>query len=183
MIQAARQYELDFIVSIGGDDVFADPGCVDLIIECFAKTSADFIYCPDLPVGGSPFGVKAKALERLSQVKTGGTDGWERYFKESGLFQVELIAPEDPQLRRPELRMTMDYPEDFQFFQAVIEELYSPGKIFSLQDVISLIDKRPDIAELGQKRAAEWYKQHTEFEVTVRQDLAQDEKKGKGQKI
>lgn len=183
MIQAARQYKLDFIVSIGGDDVFSDPRCVDLIIECFAKTSADFIYCPDLPVGGSPFGVRTKALERLSQVKTGGTDGWERYFKESSLFHVELISPEAPMLHRPELRMTLDYPEDFQFFKAVIEELYSPPKIFSLQDVIRLIDNRPDIAELGQKRAAEWYTQHTAFEVTVKQDLAQSEKKDKGQKL
>jgi len=183
MIQAARHFKLDFIVSIGGDDLFADPRCVDLLIEGFAKTGADFLYCPDLPVGGTPFGVKTQALERLAQIKTGGTDGWERYFKESGLFQVELISPGAPELRRPELRMTLDYPEDFLFFKAVIEELYKPGKIFTLQEVIGLIDRRPDIAALGQKRAEEWLTKHVGFEISVKEDSSESGKKDKGRKL
>jgi spore coat polysaccharide biosynthesis protein SpsF len=177
MIQAARQYKLGLIVSIGGDDVFIEQRCVDPIIECFTRTSADFIYCPDLPVGVTPFGVKPQALERLCQIKTGGTEGWERYFKESGLFQVEVIPSEDPRLRRPELRMTLDYQEDFLFFKAVIEELYSPTKIFPLEEVIALIDSRPDIAALGQKRADEWHKLHISFDVTVKQGPSQVEEK------
>jgi spore coat polysaccharide biosynthesis protein SpsF len=176
MIQAARQYQLDFIVNIGGDDVFIDQRCIDPIIECFARTSADFIYCPELPVGGTPFGVRPDALEHLCQIRTGGLDGWERYFKESGLFHVETIPPENPVLRRPELRMTLDYLEDFWFFKAVIETLYSPKKTFFLEDVIKLIDKRPDIAEIAQKRAAEWNKLHVSFDVTVKQDSTPPQK-------
>lgn len=176
MIQAARQYQLDFIVSIGGDDVFIEQRCIDPIIECFTRTSADFIYCPDLPVGGTPFGVRPDALEHLCQIRTGGIEGWERYFKESGLFHVETIPLENPVLRRPELRMTLDYLEDFLFFKAVIETLYSPTKTFFLEDVISLIDKHPDIAEIGQKRASEWNKLHVSFDVTVKQDSAPHKK-------
>lgn len=170
LIQAAQQYQLDFIVSIGGDDVFIEQRSIDPIIECFARTSADFIHCPDLPVGGTPFGVRPGALEHLCRIKTGGLEGWERYFQESGVFQVEHIPLETPGLNRPELRMTLDYWEDFLFFKAVIEELYSPTKIFFLEDVIDLIDKRPDIAELGQKRASEWNKLHVSFDVTVKLD-------------
>jgi spore coat polysaccharide biosynthesis protein SpsF len=174
MIQGAREYQLDFIVSIGGDDLFIDPVLVDLIIERFVRTSADFIYCSDLPVGGTPFGVKTRALERLAQIKTGGTDGWERYFKETGLFQVEVIPPPDQILRRPELRMTLDYQEDFLFFKAVIEELYPQKGIFLLKDVITLMDNRPDIAELAQKRAAEWHTKHATFDIAIRADLAHE---------
>jgi spore coat polysaccharide biosynthesis protein SpsF len=181
MIQAARRFQLDFIIAIGGDDVFCDPECVDRLIEAFGRTGADFLYCVDLPVGGSPFGVKTRALEHLAEIKTGGTDGWERYFKESGLFQVEALEVADPKLRRPELRMTLDYQEDFLFFQAVITELYRPGRFFSLAEVIDLIDHRPDIARLGNARAEDWQQQHTSFEVTVRSDSAppSDEEAGR----
>ncbi len=175
MIQGAREYQLDLIVCIGGDDLLIDPVLVDVVIERFVKTSADFIYCADLPVGGTPFGIKTQALERLVEIKTGGTDGWERYFIETGLFQVEAIPPPDPILRRPGLRMTLDYQEDFLFFKAVIEELYPrKGSTFPLQEVITLIDQRPDIARLAQARAAEWLAKHVAFDIGIRQDLVQE---------
>ncbi len=178
MVQAAKFYQIDFIVNVGGDDVFLIPECVDLVIKNFSRTGADFIYCADLPVGGSPFGIKAQSLEHLLKVKTGGTDGWERYFKETGLYQVEAIPPSDPVLHRPELRMTMDYLEDFQFFKVVIEELYPRKRIFPLQDVIALMDRRPDIMELAQKRAADWLAKHVSFDIAVKQDSTKAESKG-----
>jgi spore coat polysaccharide biosynthesis protein SpsF len=168
MIQAAKQYKLDFIVSIGGDDIFSDPQYTDKIIDCFDRTAADFIYCHGLPVGATPFGVKTQALEQLQAIKAGGTDGWERYFKETGLFHVEVIPISDPRHCRPELRMTLDYLEDYQFFKAVIETLYPKKRLFSLGDVITLIDQRPDIAELGQRRATEWQHQHHTFDIRIK---------------
>jgi spore coat polysaccharide biosynthesis protein SpsF len=177
LLQAAKIYQIDFIVNVGGDDIFLVPECVDLVIENFSHTSADFIYCAPLPVGGSPFGIKTQALEQLLKVKTGGTDGWERYFKETGLFQVECIPPPDPVLGRPELRMTLDYLEDFQFFQAVINELYPRKRIFPLKDVIALMDSRPEIMELAQKRATEWLAKHVSFDIAVKQDSTKAEEK------
>jgi spore coat polysaccharide biosynthesis protein SpsF len=182
MLQAAKLYQIDLIVNVGGDDVFLVPECVDLVIENFSRTSADFIYCAPLPVGGTPFGIKTQALEHLLKVKTGGTDGWERYFKETGLFQVECIPSPDPVLCRPELRMTLDYLEDFQFFQAVINELYPRKRIFPLKDVIALMDSRPEIMELAQKRAAEWLAKHVSFDIAVKQDSTKAEEKSTLQK-
>jgi spore coat polysaccharide biosynthesis protein SpsF len=167
MLRAAQEYQVDFVISIGGDDVLSDPEHVDRIIEKFLQTGADFVSAPDLPVGCTPFGVKTKALERLCKIKTGGTDGWERYFEETGLFQVERVPVQDEILRRPELHMTLDYPEDFEFFKLVFETLYPQKGVFPLRDVIRLIDSRPDIAELGQKRAGEWHRQHRTFDIGV----------------
>ncbi len=168
MLGAAREYKVDFIVSIGGDDILSDPEHVDRIIDKFLRTQADFIHCPDLPMGCSPYGVKTEALEQLCRIKTGGTDGWERYFQETGIFQVESIPVEDEILRRPELRMTLDYPEDFDFFKAIFETLYPKKGIFSLGEVITLIDSRPDIGGLGQKRAREWYDQRASFDIGIK---------------
>ena len=176
MIQAARDYQLDFVVSIGGDDILSDAGYADRITDRFYETGAEFIYCPDLPMGTSPYGVKPQALERLSQLKTGGTDGWERYLQETGVFQVERVPVNDPTLCRPELRITLDYSEDFEFFKTVLETLHPQDPSFSLKDVIDLVDRSPDLAELGRKRADEWYSQRARFDISVNADAARGPK-------
>lgn len=167
MAQAARHFHVDVVVSIGGDDVLSDPVCTDTIVERLVQSGADFAYCEGLPVGASPYGVTTAALERLLRTKTGGSDGWERYFQEGTMFGVERIHSDNIRLCRPELRMTLDYAEDFEFFKLTFEALY-PGKPdFSLQDVIELGDQRPDIRQLGQARAQEWLNKWSAFDVTV----------------
>ena len=44
------------------------------------------------------------------------------------------------------MRWTLDYAEDWIFIQQVYEELYSSRTVFTMQDVISLVEKKPWIA-------------------------------------
>ncbi|PSO95192.1 MAG: hypothetical protein BRC49_12515 [Cyanobacteria bacterium SW_10_48_33] len=173
MLQAAYEYQVDFIISIGGDDLLCDPELVDLAIERFWQTKADFILFNDLPLGITPYGVKTEALKQLSEIKEGGTDGWERYFLETNRFQLEQIPVQDESLRRPELRMTLDYTEDFEFFKAVLEKLYPYRKNLSLRDVIELVDSQPKIAQLSQKRSQEWKNKHASFDIRVKPESSQ----------
>lgn len=118
-------------------------------------------------VVGAPYGIKTKALETLCQIKEGGTDGWERYFIETGLFRVEYLLVEES-LIRPEIRMTLDYQEDFEFFKIIFETLYSKQNVFSLHEVIQLIDSHPEIAQLSQKHSEEWYKKFKNFDIKIK---------------
>jgi spore coat polysaccharide biosynthesis protein SpsF (cytidylyltransferase family) len=52
-------------------------------------------------------------------------------------------------LRHPEIRMTLDYEEDLQFFAAVFEELARQGKPNRLREALALIIRRPDIQALN----------------------------------
>ncbi len=167
MVAAASHFDLETVISIGGDDVFSDPQAADRIVESLERTGADFAYFPELPSGTSPYGVTRGALERLLRIKIGGSDGWERYFQEDNGFRTEAIAPPSEALRRPELRMTLDYPEDFLFFQAVLESLYPGNPRFSLGDIIALRDRDTQIAAWGQARAEEWTRRYNAFHVEV----------------
>src|SRR5262249_10819750 len=59
-------------------------------------------------------------------------------------------------------RWTIDYPEDYQFLAAVYDELWSEARpMFSLEDVLSLVERRPDIAALNAGHAGKgWYRDH-----------------------
>ena len=164
-LNAALKYNVDFIVNVDGDDILCDPEYMDKTVELFTKTHADFIKCEGLPLGASPIGIKVDALKRICQIKdTEVTEtGWGSYFTETGLFKVEYLDVKDDELRHPEIRMTLDYPEDYEFFKAVFNELYSPGKVFTLKEILTLLKRKPHIMEINkhlQERYAQRIQKH-----------------------
>lgn len=166
-LQAAKKYGIGFIVNIDGDDILCGPKLIDRTIEHFKKTGADCIVWKDVPLGGAPTGIKVEALEKVCQIKDEkDTEVWGGYFLNTGLFKVEYLEPEGP--KHPEFRLTLDYPEDFEFFTAVFDKLYVPGKIISLEEVMSLLEKNPRIVDIN-KHAQEKYlktlKKHTKIRL------------------
>jgi len=149
-LQAARKYGIDFIVNVDGDDILCDPKLIDRTIKHFKKTGSDCIFWRGFPVGAVPTGIKVEALERVCQLKEErDTEVWGGYFTDTGLFKVEYLNASDD-MKHPEFRMTLDYPEDLEFFRTVFKRLYSSGKIFSLEEVVKLLEENPEIAEINQ---------------------------------
>ncbi len=147
---AAKKYGVDFIVSVDGDDVFCDPEFIDKTIEAFNRTDADYITCNDLPLGAASHGIKVKALEKIFKLKAEtDTEVYGGYFTETGLFKVEYLKVEDEELKHPEIRMTLDYQEDFEFFKAIFDELYSSGRVFTLKEILALLKRKPQIVEIN----------------------------------
>ena len=146
--QAVEENGVDLIVNVDGDDILIDPEQVDQVAESLLATGADIVKCEGLPFGAAPLGVRAEAL--LSVVGSKPDDdtatGWSRFFTDSGEFKIETLVIDDPELRHPEIRMTLDYEEDYQFFRAVFRELGQPVR---LRDAIRLILSRPDIREIN----------------------------------
>jgi len=161
---AAKKYNVDFIVSVDGDDIFCDPEFIDKTIETFIRTQADYITCKDLPLGAASHGIKVDALKKICEIKDEtDTEVYGGYFTEIGLFRVEYLDVEDHELRHPEIRMTLDYPEDYKFFKAVFDELYNLEKVFTLKEILTLLRKKPHIMEINkhlQERYAERIQKH-----------------------
>lgn len=149
-LQAAGKYKVDYIVSLTGDCPFTDAEYVDKTIELYRKTNADFIMCKQLPHGAYSYGIKVEALKKVCEIKDEtDTEIWGKYFTETGIFRVEYLKVDDPDLRHPEIRMTLDYPEDFEFFKEVFDRLYKPGKIFTLKEIMELLKRDPQIMKIN----------------------------------
>jgi spore coat polysaccharide biosynthesis protein SpsF len=168
-LKAALHFGVDFMVIADGDDIFADPKYIDKTIAKFQESGADFIYCSDLPLGTACSGIKLDALKKVCEIKEeNDTEVWGGYFLNTGLFKVAKLEVEDEVLRHPEVRMTLDYPEDFEFFKEVIERLYQPGKVFTLKEIMRLLKEHPEISDLN-KGVQEAYlqnlKKHTKVKI------------------
>jgi spore coat polysaccharide biosynthesis protein SpsF (cytidylyltransferase family) len=167
-LDAAKKFNIGFFVNIDGDDILFAYEFIDKIIEVYRKTNADYITCVGLPIGAAPTGVKVKAVEEVCKIKDEtDTEVWGEYFTGSGLFRVEYIEAEG-ELRCPEVRMTLDYKEDLEFFKEIFDRLYEPGKLFGLKEILNLLKNNPEIIEINRGMQEEYLKnlkRHTKVKV------------------
>jgi len=166
-VNAAQRYGVNFVVVTEGDNIFYEPEIIDGIIELYLHTKVDYICCLELPLGTAPHGIRVKALEKVCQIKSEtDTEVWGGYFTDTGLFKVEYLEV-SAELRHPEMRMTLDYPEDYEFFKAIFDRLYLPGEVFSLRDIISLLRSNPELIDINKKAQAAYLK-HLKKSAPVR---------------
>jgi len=149
---AVKKFNVEFFVTADGDDLFCEPELIDLAFKQYDKYKPDFIEGgADLACGSFTYGIKASALEKACSIKdTQDTEMMWTYFKDTGLFKVEELRGVPALYKRPEIRMTLDYPEDFIFFKKVITELQNKTGYVSLGEIIKYLDKNPEVVKINQ---------------------------------
>ena len=78
-----------------------------------------------LPFGTSPVGIKTEKLHMLIEKKTkkNTETGWIQAIMESGLFKTKVLRPKIKKLIRPDIRLSIDYIEDFRLAEKIYEFL------------------------------------------------------------
>jgi spore coat polysaccharide biosynthesis protein SpsF len=129
-LQAARALELDAIIAIDGDDVLCSVAAMQAVRDGLAQDE-DYANTSGLPLGMNAFGYRC---DFLSAALSGNEErtletGWGHIFDAGRLVSHHMHLrgqiPDD-------LRFTLDYPEDYAFFQAVIERF--GDRIFTASD-------------------------------------------------
>lgn len=136
---AAMKFKLTNIVRATADNPFVDPIELDRLIGLHEKTGADYTHS----FGVLPIGVGAEcftfaALERSRKEgrKPNHREHVNEYIQENpALFHIEALSI-SPDKTAPELRLTVDTPEDFKKAEAIYARLYRPGHIISIVEVI-----------------------------------------------
>jgi len=142
LYNAAKKFQTKAFLVVEGDDVFCEPIFIKETYKKLKESDKEFLFWENVPFGVSPLGLKFNKLEEIvNRKKTKNTDtGWGRFIIQSGLFKVEKLEPIDDDLRRPDIRLSVDYQEDLNLIMRIIEHL---PKVFSLKDIITIIDENP----------------------------------------
>ncbi len=150
LLGATQEFGLDYCLNITADSPFADPAYADKIVEAYLETKADLIRAFGLPHGAFSYGIRPEALAKIVQIKDSkATEVWGKYFTDTGLFRVYDLPIDNPFHNKPHLRMTLDYPEDLLFFEAVFDALHREGEVFTLDEILELLERRPEIVEIN----------------------------------
>lgn len=166
-LHAALRFDVEFFAVAEGDEVLADAEFVDQVIERYRGTGADFIWVDGLPIGAHTRGVRTGAARRVHELKLEGHgEGWTRYFTESGLFQIERIVIDDPEITEPPARMTLDYPEDLELVREIYARLYVPGQVFGLREVMRLLRAHPELLKINGNRVRDYAVHTANYPVT-----------------
>ena len=158
----ARATGADLLVGCDGDDVLCDAAHVDRVIERAAETGADYVSCAGLPFGAAPTGYGAAALERVCELKTEtDTEGQGRFFADERIVtRAEVVAPQN--VRHATARMTLDYPEDLAFFEALLEALEPYEEPPPLERIVATLHARPDIVAINAALQEEYWRRFNE---------------------
>jgi len=148
--EAAKEYSIDLIVNITADCPLVSFDLIPQMIECYNDTNADLITTFDLPHGFFFYGIKPEALQKVIELKEDSdTEVWGDYFISSDRFKVVDMGIPKKYLR-PNYRLSLDYPEDLEFFRSLYKEFGTAIYKASTMEVIEFLDDHPDIVKINE---------------------------------
>lgn len=159
LASASEAFDLDIALQIDGDDPLVDPEYMDRAIEALLEDpDADVAVVDGLPLGISSKAIRQRAFATVrAAYRTRNNDtGFGYFFTRTGLCNVShVVAPATD--RHAEARITLDYPEDLEFFRQVIDALHRPGSPIRLREILALLRARQDLVEVNAWRSKEYW--------------------------
>jgi spore coat polysaccharide biosynthesis protein SpsF len=150
LTNAAREENVDLVINCTADNPFVDPVYIDYLVDYHLREGNQFTKIDGLPWGSFSYAINRKALEKACQIKDEtDTEVWHGYFMETGHFKWGKLVVTDPAVQWPELRLTVDTPEDFQLMQRIFDELYDGENVFPLADIVALCRRRPELPAIN----------------------------------
>ena len=145
----ALRYGADVVVQMGADSAYLDFELIDQLIDVYANGNYDFV-CNTLeltyPLGIYGHIVRADVLHELNKRRdltvTERTDVTRYVWEHPDRYRLLNVGAPAP-LRHPELRLTVDYPEDVEQARAVYRHL--GGYQFTTAQVLELYRGKPEI--------------------------------------
>lgn len=149
-IDCADGEKLDIIVRVTGDNPLTDPVVIDGLIRSHIEKKADYSVMEGLPMGITGEVVSVSALKKVHELAKDpeNTEYMTNYLRDPKHLKLNIMQA-DEGIRRPEYRLTVDTQKDIELIRKIYNVLYKNKRIFSLHEVIRLLDSRPDLSRLN----------------------------------
>ena len=156
--KAAKKYNVDYVVTFDADDLFCSYKLMDMAARQIAEEKCDFIESPaGLICGAFTYAFTSAALERVCEIKnTSDTEMMWVYFRDSGIFSTASLENVPSYFFNSNYRMTLDYPEDVQFFESIFNHFKCVNNDIPLADIVRYLEQNPEIAKINIQRQQEF---------------------------
>ncbi|MFH1686493.1 MAG: glycosyltransferase family protein [bacterium] len=166
--QAARAYAPDYVVRLTGDCPLADPTLIDQVVSFCREGDYDYVSNTLVPTFPDGLDIEVCRYDVLTQA-------WREAVKVSEREHVTPFVWQQPDRYKlanfasehdnSALRWTVDEPADLKLIAAIYEELYPKNPEFTTNDILELIDKKPQMRLVNSGFA-----RNEGFAKSVRQD-------------
>ncbi len=158
MYQASRLYNVKNIFYTGADNPLISVELIDEMMNQLIDRKLDFIDGEklDIPIGSVVQAFTFDSIKKCCEIKkTDDTEMHTLYFKDSGLFKYGIFDTFklNSKIKRPDIRMTMDYQEDYDLFCEIFK--YKKNKFVDLEEIIEIIDQY-NLKDINYFRNIDW---------------------------
>jgi spore coat polysaccharide biosynthesis protein SpsF len=135
------------LVRVTGDNPLTDPAMMDHMIAAHLDAGAEYSYTDELPRGTRSEIMAMAALERCHALAQDATasEYLTDMIRRPDHFRVLRVPAPEPAWRRPEIRLTVDVPDDLAVVRAVYEAF--AGAPPALEGVIAWLDAHPGVRD------------------------------------
>jgi len=149
-LACAMENGIEFIVNVDGDDIFCNPELIGRVISLYLSTKGqyDIIKTIDYPFGTNVMAYKTEVLRKIIENKENEKidTGWGSLFNDSR-FNIYIIQAEEDE--QDQVRLTLDYEEDFLLFKHLIESLNMANQVVKQNDIINYIKSNPETRNIN----------------------------------
>lgn len=151
----AKLYGADIVLRVTADDPLIDPTIIDDLIKKCQNSEVDYVtstFPCTFPLGFTaceafPFSILEKlhntALDPMSREHVTF-----HILENIDMFKIISITSE-PELARPDWRLTIDSLDDFLLIQKIFSEMNIDKKIFSYAKLVEFIDNNLDLLKIN----------------------------------
>jgi len=158
---AVAAFGFDAVIQADGDDPCSDTTYMDLCMDrLLADPELGIVLTEGLPLGLGSKAIRASAIRTVwsNHLTQQNDTGFIYYFTRTGLCNMASVKPLRPEHVHTKARLTLDYPEDLAFFKALFEELYNPKTVFGIDEITSLLRRRPELVEINSGLDEEYWR-------------------------
>lgn len=151
LIKAGQLAYADVMLRVTPDCPFICTETACNMLERHLQHGSDLTHMIGLPTGAFGTVVNLLALRKAHQL--GGPryhTAWvTKYMRDYPLlFHIQQLTAEPP-LNRPDIRITVDYPEDLIVVRKIYQALHHAPKLITVEEIILFLDKYPKVAAIN----------------------------------
>lgn len=174
--KAALESDADAVVKIPSDCPLIDPQVIDKVLKFYIDNSDKYDYVSNLHPATYPDGndVEIFSMTALKVAWENATKVLERehttpyLWENPDKFRIGNVEWETGLDYSMTHRFTIDYMEDYLFIKTVYDELYDSNTEFTLNDILELLERKPEIKSLNEKyTGVNWYRNHLDELKTI----------------
>lgn len=177
--KAGIEYDAGIVVKIPSDVPLIDPRIIDKVLSFYLENESKYDFVSNLHPATYPDGndVEVIPMNILETAYNEAKLPMERehttpfVWENPARFRIGNVEWESGKDYSMSHRFTIDYPEDYEFIKRVYDELYEKNPQFGMDDILKLLDEKPEIKELNKEYAGvNWYRNHLNELKTVNKE-------------
>jgi spore coat polysaccharide biosynthesis protein SpsF len=149
---ASVHHGFDAVMQIDGDDPFTDTGYMDFCMDhLLAHEELDVCMCQGLPLGLNSKAIRARAIRRVREhrITEKNDHGFILLFTATGLCSTATLSAATPAHQHPTARITLDYPDDLTFFNALYAAASTLNPRFTVAEIVAALRANPALVEIN----------------------------------